>query len=329
MRDEFERRLLAGDSEAIFALLRTITAQVVRTRSFPPPHDYRRWDDDAVGDLLAEMVAKKGPAFAVDLLVAADDQPSVERLLHRTVENFLKDQAKSTAHGLLRSRLKNVLGGDARFRHVTSPDEGWGIADGSADWWTGDRVELERVAWTVRGVFITSWNRAGRTPAGARLALCHVSEAVLTQAAAIVRAEVLSRVLLARFRTSIAPESARTEPIDQAVEAVSAPGDIDVGDVLATISVSGLWALLTPRQRAVVPLLTASSGVVAAEIGIGTREASALQEQVKEIIRLATVDDPSADVVVLALAGMAASGDATMDLGRPSAAQAGLDGSGS
>jgi len=84
---------------------RWIQAQAARTSTFPPPPDYGRWTDDAVDELLTEMIAKKGGvAFLLEILASVDNQCSAERFLLATVQNFLKDQAKGTAHGKLRAR---------------------------------------------------------------------------------------------------------------------------------------------------------------------------------------------------------------------------------
>ncbi len=205
---EYEEWLLDGDVDVALALLRRLAGQVTRTSSYPPPQGFRGWTDDAVDDLLVQMIDKKGGvAFLLGALASVDSQGSAERYLLATVDNFLKDQAKSTAHGRLRSRLETVLGQDARFEAVSRPVRGWRLAGAADGWWQGDLTALDRVALRVRGVSIPSWNKAGPTPRPAREALTTVAVAVLTAAAAAVRAEDLARVLLERFRYAIAPET--------------------------------------------------------------------------------------------------------------------------
>ena len=201
----YERWLLDGDVDTALQLLRRVAAQAARTSSFPPPPDCGQWSDDAVDELLNEMIIKKGGVtFLLEALTAVDKQGSAERYLLRTVQNFLKDQAKATAHGKLRSRLDTVLGKEPRFELVTSPERGWRLAGGPEDWWQGDRTVLHEVALRVRGVSIASWNTSGPTPRPAHEALITVAVAVLTEAGSVVRAEDLAKVLLDRFRHEIA-----------------------------------------------------------------------------------------------------------------------------
>jgi hypothetical protein len=162
---EYERWLLDGDVDTALELLRRIAAQAARISTFPPPPDYGRWSDDAVDELLSEMIAKKGGvAFLIEVLTSVDNQGSAERYLLTTVQNFLKDQAKATAHGKLRARLNTLLDKDSRFEAVASPVRGWRLAGGPEDSWQGDLTVLHDVALRVRGVFITSWNTSGPTP---------------------------------------------------------------------------------------------------------------------------------------------------------------------
>jgi hypothetical protein len=122
--NEYERWLLDGDVEVALALLRRIAAQAARTGPFPPPQDYTRWNDEAVDELLVEMIAKKGGvSFLLDALAGVDNRGSAEQYLLAAVQNFQKDQAKATADGKLRERLKTVLGQGLplRSRHPPRP----------------------------------------------------------------------------------------------------------------------------------------------------------------------------------------------------------------
>lgn len=314
--NEYEQWLLDGDVDAAVRLLRRIAAQAARTSTFPPPGDYDRWSDDAIDELLAEMVDKKGGiAFLIGALISVDNQGSAERYLLRVVQNFLKDQAKATPHGKLRTRLETLLGKDARFEVVASPDRGWRLADGPDQWWQGDLTVLHRTALRVRGVYITSWNTSGPTPRPAREALTTVALAVLTAAAGTVRAEDLARVLLERFRHEIAPETVRGPGLDDVDERTVQVDEVSE-HALAAINAEQLWTGFTAEQRAMVPYLTMPEHAAAA-LGIGPKEAAARRAQVLDLVRLATVDDPRAEAVVTSLLDIASvSTGATSELAR-------------
>lgn len=301
---EYERWLLDGHVEVAHALLRDVAAQAARSGPFPPPRDYTRWSDEAVDELLVEMITRKGGiSFLLDALTRVDNQGSAERYLLAAVQNFQKDQAKATEHGKLRERLKNLLSKDSRFMFVTSPHDGWRLVAGPDEWWQGDITALHRTALHVRGVFIPSWNTSGPTPRPALHALTTVAAAVLTDANGILRAEDLAQVLLERFRHEIAPQTLRVVRTGEADEQI-ARADQEPEHALTGISAEQLWARLTEEQRAIVPYLT-EPGDAAAALGIGPKEAAARRAQVIELVRLATVDDLRADDVVMSLLDIA------------------------
>jgi hypothetical protein len=316
---EYEQWLLDGDVEAAIKLLRRIAAQATRTGTFPPPAHHGRWSNDAVDELLTDMIIKKGGVeFLIDALTSVDNAGSAERYLLKTVQNFLKDQAKSTAHGKLRSRLDTLLGNNPRFKAVTTPVHGWRLADGPEAWWQGDLTVLHHTALQVRGVFIPSWNTSGPTPRPAREALITVALAILTEAAGIVRAEDMARVVLERFRHEIAPETAEHLVLDHARGQVSDSSQEPEG-VLAGVGADQLWAGFSSEQRAIVPYLTAPEQAARA-LGIGPKEAAARRAQVIELVRLATIDDPHAEAVVASLLVIASQwGSSELEMDRLSA----------
>jgi hypothetical protein len=160
-------------------------------------------------------------------------------------------------------------------------------------------------------VSVESSSRRGTPPAPlprhAREALIAVAVAVLTDAAGIVRAEDLAKVLLERFRHEIAPDTADELLLDHAEEH-SARTDQEPEQTLARISADQLLASLTGEQRALVPYLTTLENAPAA-LGIGPKEAAVRRAQVIELVRLATVDDPQAEAVVISLLEIASGRD--------------------
>jgi hypothetical protein len=294
---EYEQWLLGDDLDVALRLLRRIAGQAARTGTFPPPQDYGRWSDEAIDELLVQMIEKKGGvSFLLEALKSVDNQGSAERYLQTTVQNFLKDQAKTTPHGKLRARLETLLGSDERFEGVASPDRGWRLANGPSQWWQGDITTLHHATLQVRGVHIPSWNTSGPTPRSAREALTKVAFAVLTTAASIVRAEDLAKVLLERFRHEIAPETVDHVALSE-VDEQTGPAYQEPEHALVAENAGQLWTRFNAEQRAIVPYLT-TPDLAAKALGIGPREAAARRAQVIEFVRMATVDDPRAEEVV-------------------------------
>lgn len=155
----------------------------------------------------------------------------------------------------------------------------------------------------------------GPTPRPAQEALVTVAAAVLAEAAGAVRAEDLAKVLLERFRHEIAPESVVTLSLDDAEEHPARINQ-EPEQALAGVSADQLWVSLTGEQRAIVPYLTTPEHAPAA-LGIGPKEAAAWRAQIIEHVRLATVDDPQAETVVISLLEIASGSDGpTSELAR-------------
>ena len=300
--EELARTGAVGDQTV--ALLRQLGKQFTRTHSFPPPREHKRWSDDAVDDLLASMLATKGSAFVLSCYLKATDQGSLERLILAAIRNHLIDEAKGTARGKLRRRLDNLLGQDARFRRVAASAaglDGWALA-GAPGTLTGcSFTDLQHAAFARRGVDITRWNTAGPTPAATRQALLTIAHTVLTAADGVVASEDLARVIESRFAL-LAPPLFTSLQMDRAwAEPATDPGDspevlLEVSDVA-----EALWRELSRTQRAVLPHLGKPDADLAIITGTGPRQARAIANALAERVRLATLDDPHRDDVVLVL----------------------------
>lgn len=292
---------------ATLALLQDLGAQVTRTESFPPPPGYKTWSNPAVEELVADMLSQpgEGAAFVVSCLAVADDQPSLERLLVKSVRNYLIDDAKKTERGKLRRRLEGLLGSDARFVRVPAAEAGtacWTLRESARSLWQGDVTQLEDAAWQLRGVAISHWNTAGPTPQGTKHALVTVAEAVLAHAGGCVRDEDLARVVQQRFILLAAHD-------DEALPAPEGAGDIATAtedDPPWLLEASEdrareLYASLTPIERDAVPLLGGTNVDMAATLGVGRRRSKAIAESLTEKLRIATIDDEDRDDVLATL----------------------------
>jgi hypothetical protein len=284
---------------ATVTLLQRLGRQCTRSvrTNFPPPDGYGSWSDDAVNHLLADMFEREdrnnpgqGHRFLLNCYLRATDGPSLERLLLATIENFLKDQAKGTPRGQLRRRLGTLFEADERFQPVGS--DRWMLAGGPVGTWQGELTALERAAFGVRGVEITRWNQAGKTPRATAEALLTVAEAILESAQGAVRIEDLARVLQQRFRLLREPSFVSfSDQLDQS-------DGVDVVDV--GVRARELFALLSPKERQLVPLLGERSRWKEV-LGTGRAQAGVIGDALIEQLRLATVDDADRDRVVLAL----------------------------
>jgi hypothetical protein len=297
---------------AVVELLQRLGRQCTRSSrtNFPPPDGYDWWSDDAVDHLLADMFARpdagnpdEGHKFVLDCYARATDAPSLERLLLRAIENFLKDQARGTERGKLRRRLTGLLQRDERFSSYA--DDRWGLAGGSAQPWQGDLATLERAAFAVRGVDITRLNRAGPTPQATVSALLTVTEAMLVEAEGSVRTGDLARVIQTRFW--LLREEPQFVSFDEnAVVSVDDPDSGDATDV--ALRARQVFDGLAEHERQLLPVLAQPQRWRAVS-GLGPAVAKATGEALIEKVRLATVDDADRDDVVMELVRLCASAD--------------------
>ncbi|MFI1386693.1 hypothetical protein [Embleya sp. NPDC020886] len=288
--DELTRNGRLGD--ASLDLLRCVGRQVTRTQGFPPPEGYSGWTDEAVDVLLAEMFSRKGEQFVLDCFLKAVDDTSLEKMFYASIRYFLIDQAKGTERGKLRRRFAKRLAEDAKYSAVGGASPRWALASHPIGVvWQGDLDELVRVAWDVRGVWITAWNHSGPTPKKTEHALMTVLEAVLEAAGGAVREEDLARVLEARFfdqpttpeiTTLYANSGSLIDP------AMNQAQGADPLDPVGAETVAGeIWTQMSPDERQLLRYLEDTTSEVAVHLGIGVHQARAIMEALREKLRRA------------------------------------------
>ncbi|WP_019482527.1 hypothetical protein [Arthrobacter sp. TB 23] len=310
--DEIGRRADAGGTETV-ALLRQLGAQVTRASSFPPPAEHQSWSPEAVNDLLADMFSKdpaRGRVFVLACYVQATDQNSLERLILKSIRNFLIDQAKGTERGKLRRRLDTLLTDDDRF--VRPPDLkgiwAWALVHRAMNLWQGDLDELHQAAARVRGYQILSWNTAGQTPKHTVVALTAVSHGVIDHADGAVRDEDLAAVIERRFALLAPPVFIEVPdgPFTVAATALLTAGDDPTADLGVRERAEQLWLTLTAEEQALLPILGQSLEARRAATGMGRAVTQALSEALAERLKLATVGDDDCEEIVLRMVEIAA-----------------------
>jgi hypothetical protein len=291
------------DGDVFVALLTKLAGQLARTSAYPWPDGYNSWTDDAVRELVNVVYERKGKQLALKILVKATSQPALERLLLAAIKNVLIDLAKETETGKLRRRLLTVLGDDARFVHLTSPDHCWALAGCPQGLWQGDRDELIRAAFAVRGFHIWTWNTAGPTAGPVSEALREVSAGVLERANGAVRDQELATVLRTRF-IHIAPIDASPLRDEHREAAPTTAGSEDPEHAaLLQITVNEIWSTLNSMEQAVIAHICEDEATWARKVSLRPREAAVVVARVKEKLRLAVVDDDQAEEVIRELRG--------------------------
>lgn len=310
--DEIARRADAGGPETV-RLLRQLGAQVTRTSSFPPPSGYATWSAAAVDDLLADMFSQenRSKVFVLACYLQATDQVSLERLILRSIRNFLIDQAKGTERGKLRRRLDNVLSKDSRF--IRPPDlkgiRAWALLNHLFGLWQGDLDSLHAAAARVRGYQILRWNSAGKTPRQTVIALTAVCHGVIDHADGSVRDEDLAKVVERRFAL-LAPPVFVEMPDGSSAAAAAwvVSGDEPWTNIGVQSRAEELWMTLSQAERVLLPVLGSSMDERRAATGLGRAATQALGDALADRLRLATVDDEDREEIVLRMVELSAEG---------------------
>lgn len=290
--EELAQRGQLGD--LCLALLRRVGRQAARSQGFPWPEGHSAWTDEAVDELLFEMISKKGEKFILGCFLKAIDDTSLEKLFFTSIRRFLIDEAKSTERGKLRRRFAKRLAEDSQFRAVSGASPRWALAShppGAV--WQGDLEDLIRAAWRVRGVWVTAWNHSGPTPRKTMDALMTVLLGVLETAGGAVREEELAKVLEARFELLASPQFTSLYADDGAL--IDGVADQRQGaDLVAAESAADeIWSQMSPQERTLLPFLEENPADVAVLLGLGYQQISAIMEALREKLRLVLVGDGS------------------------------------
>ena len=201
-------------SETIRLMVR-VAAQTGINSGFPPPEGHRYWDDAAAIDFIAAMIdTKSGTDFIISLATMATDQDSFERLLRRTLHNWMIDLAKSTVSGRMRRRLATLLSDDPRFvraDHALGGVEGWALA-GTENPWQGDEEQLFNRGLALPAGTLTALNTAGRTSAANKRTIADFAEDLLRLAGGALRAQLIARIVISKFDLNEAPTYSGADP---------------------------------------------------------------------------------------------------------------------
>ncbi|MFG3340659.1 hypothetical protein [Glycomyces sp. NPDC048151] len=290
-----ELRVQGAPGSATIELLRALARQYTRSPRCPfPAPDGMRWSDgEAIDELLGRMFAREhkdypgeSHPFVVICLAKATDAGAFERLLLRSIENFLKDEAKGTSRGKVRRRLdETLLKNDERFVNVSN--DLWCLTEFEGAIWQGDLEQLEDAAFSVRGVEVLTWNTAGPTSKDSAHAVLTVVESILREARGAVRTQDLTKLLQARF--VLLNDPLEPPPLVERDDE-STPSDEPAEGTWAVVHANDLFAALSPKERALVPVLHDPSRWAAAT-QLGSAESVALARALKQRLALATHDD--------------------------------------
>ncbi|WP_143536302.1 MULTISPECIES: hypothetical protein [unclassified Rhodococcus (in: high G+C Gram-positive bacteria)] len=260
--------------------------------------------DDVVQDFLVDRVKP----LTVMLMTQATDQDSFDRLLRRSIRNWLIDQVRATAIGAIRRSLEKVLKEEDDFETIPAGEEGagrWrlvGLA-GNAPW-GGDPAVLVAAAWNVSDVRVPKWSSGTRRPPIAdRASIVSILRAILMTADGSLETAQIVHVLARRFAAALDPverpisdadsEEFRSEGLSPEELVIATDSEVDAA--------SAAWAIfstLSDDERSILPVVD-NPAEVQKRLGLGRSQASQLASRCKAKIANLAGTGPEARQVAL------------------------------
>lgn len=239
----------ALDDEAAQMLYSTMR-RVAVTHNYPAPDGFSYWDDDAVATGVHDfLTGPRATERLVQLAMLARDDDSFEKLLSKSLRNFLRDEARRTVVGKIVRRLKDVVADSKEF---IVDAELVRLAEASDAPFGGDEAALVRAALKV-DVSNRRWRPDAQRqgPLANREDTLAMIRNVLSAADSAVSFAALARVMARRYDLDQLPVAEVVDVLDPRVG--SEYDVIDVGDQVAAV-----LDQLTEVERHVLPLLDMS-----------------------------------------------------------------------
>jgi hypothetical protein len=175
---------------------------IARRYGFPPPDGAPKWSRDVCKTWVLDFFEKKGHEVAVKLFLSATDESSFTLLVRTSIANELKDQAKATEAGKMRSRMRTLLVKEPDFVDATAlfaGDPAWTLVGFEDAIYTGDWEDLLRTPALKAIEPIEKLNEGGPTSRQNRERLVAAARIILQAAGGAMRDQVLGMALVTLF----------------------------------------------------------------------------------------------------------------------------------
>ncbi|MFH5211492.1 hypothetical protein [Antrihabitans spumae] len=253
-------------------------------------------------DVVQEFFVDRIQALTAMLLAQATSDDSFGRLVRRSVQNWLIDQARKTGTGPLRRAIEKVLDESLEFDRVPLGHAGagrWRLAGTNGEPWGGDTGRLIAVAWGVPNVRVPKWSSSSRRPPVAdRATLVAIAHAILREAGGSLETAQLVHVFSQRFAASLDPivislDEGSDEDLDKDAPSADLPAEgtgpeefVIAESVALDVAVAAaeIAGRLSDIERAIIPVLD-NSAAVRERLGLGRSQSAQFASTLKSKIR--------------------------------------------
>jgi hypothetical protein len=281
---------------------------------FPPPAGMKHWSDEAVTEIAHDfLVDHRTPKRLAHLAVHGLDDDGFDRLLHRMVLNFLRDEGRRTETGRLMLRLRDVLG--ARDEFVIEPGDRWRLASQPSTPSTVPAPVLLEAAWAEPDITVPRWSHQTRrqSPVADAPSLARLCQRVLAAAGGTVALDALAQAIGPRLGLAALPIAQVVDDRDP-FDTIAAPQRAD--GVVDSMRAAEIFVTLGRRER----LLLANPGTPVRElravIGVGPSQGAAIQAGLRTLLAAELEDDDSYESVFFHLVDQAKGWAADDRIGR-------------
>jgi hypothetical protein len=287
-----------------FGFILSRIPMVAKAGNFPPPSGHSSWTKGAAADWFSdEFLPRKGVEFALKIRVNAVNDESFEKITWRAISNALKDEAKATSVGKLRSRMRGLLADVVGVVDATSLYAGkpaWTLDSFGDQIYAGDHAELLEAP-ALRSIgMIASLNTAGPTSAENAGKLISATRILLEIAGGALTDQVLASLLVVLFELEtveafvIRDNDMESEPISSTKAAPD-----DRAQILEGANV--VWGALSHDERLAVPYLDGKIDDLARavpHIGAPAEFAEELKVKLKNLAQVHELHSGALDVVI-------------------------------
>lgn len=247
--------------------------------------------------MVQDFLVDRVKPLTVMLMTQATNQDSFDRLLRRSIRNWLIDQVRTTAVGALRRSLEKVLREEDDFETVPAGEVGagrWrlvGVAESTP--WAGDPAVLLAAAWDVPDVRVPKWSSGTRRPPIAdRASIVKILRVILMIADGSLETAQVVHVLARRFAAALDPierpisdadsEGVRSEGLSPEELVIAMDSEVD-----AASAADAIFATLSEAERSILPVVD-DPAEVQKRLGLGRSQASQLASRCKaKVVNLA------------------------------------------
>lgn len=284
------------------ALYRTVLG-VAGRHGYPPPESHTRWDDDAAAEVAHEFLADaRTPKRLAYLAVHSLDDRGFDRLLYKTVLNYMRDCGRRTEIGRLMLRLRDVLGDSDEF--VDEPGDRWRLASQSSEPSQASPSALVAAAAAETDVTVPRWSHQSRrkAPVADAPSIVRLCRRVFEAAGGSLPLDGVAHAIAPRLGLGPTPV-AQTLDTRDVFETIAAPLHADAA--LDGIRAAEVFRSLGDRER----LILAHPGTPVRElrdvIGLGPTQASEVQIRLRTFLAEELRDDDNFESVLFHLVDQA------------------------